>query len=200
MSSMKTVAKTLTKEKLLDKGVSLLMEQGYHGTGLQDVLTSVGVPKGSFYNYFSSKEEFGADVIRHYIEPFIQQLDRHLSDPDLDGVGALDAYLRELIAESERRRFKGGCLLGNLIGEIGDTSDACRDSLRDTLHRYRDKLAEAIARGQEEGSFRTDKRAGEMADFLVNAWQGALLRMKVEQSVAPLEQCRQLLLEDYFQR
>lgn len=197
---MKVAEKNLTKEKLLDQGVALLMEQGYHGTGLQDILKSVGVPKGSFYNYFVSKETFGADVIQHYIEPFIRQLDRHLANPQLGGSQALDAYLRELIEESQRRHYLGGCLLGNLMGEIGDTSDACRESLRSALHRYRDKLREAIARAQREECFRVDKSAEEMADFLVNAWQGALLRMKVEQSVAPLEQCRQMLLEDYFRR
>jgi TetR/AcrR family transcriptional repressor of nem operon len=195
---MRSQAKNLTKERLLDQGVNLLMEQGYHGTGLQDILKTVGVPKGSFYNYFASKEEFGADVIQHYIEPFIRQLERHLDNPQLSGAQALDAYLTELIEESQRRQFKGGCLLGNLMGEIGDTSDACRKALRDALHRYRDKIKEAIARGQQEQSFRTDLSAGELADCLVNAWQGALLRMKVELSVAPLEQCRKTLLEGYF--
>lgn len=195
---MKHAVKNQTKEKLLDQGVSLLMEQGYHGTGLNDILQGVGVPKGSFYNYFSSKEEFGAEVIRHYIEPFIEQLDRHLKNEASSGFEALNAYLSELIEELEHRRFKGGCLLGNLIGEIGDTSETCRESLRISVLRYRDKIKECLTRGQQEGVFRKDRDAGEMADFLLNAWQGALLRMKVEQSVLPLEQCRQMLLNDLF--
>ncbi|MBS1212130.1 MAG: TetR family transcriptional regulator [Proteobacteria bacterium] len=195
---MKPAPKHLTKDKLLDQGVSLLMQRGYHGTGLQDILQSVGVPKGSFYNYFSSKEAFGAEVIQHYIDPFIEQLDRHLRNETLNGAQALSAYFRELVEEAEHRQFKGGCLLGNLIGEIGDTSDTCLESLRIATRRYRDKLREALVRGQQEGVFRKDKSAGEMADILVNAWQGALLRMKIEQSVAPLEQCRQMLLDEYF--
>ena len=77
------------KEKLLDRGVALLMEQGYHGTGLQELVQSVGVPKGSFYNYFESKEAFSAEVVAHYIEPFIKRLDAQLQRKDLDGrVGA----------------------------------------------------------------------------------------------------------------
>lgn len=186
------------REKLLDQGVVLLMERGYHGTGLQDILHAIGVPKGSFYNYFSSKEEFGAEVIRHYIEPFIQQLDRYLDNPKGTGSQALESYFHELIEETERRQYRGGCLLGNLTGEIGDTSETCRQALRDALYRYRDKITEAIARGQREGAFRNDKSAREMADLLVDAWQGALLRMKIEQSTRPLEQCRQALLGDYF--
>jgi len=196
---IKNTLKNLNKEKLLDQGVSLLMEHGYHGTGLNDVLHSVGIPKGSFYNYFDSKEAFGAEVIQHYIEPFIQQLDRHLRRKELSGAGALGAYFRELIEEAERRNFKGGCLLGNLIGEVGDTSETCRISLQNAVHRYRDKIKEGIARGQREGSFRTDKSAEELADMLVNAWQGALLRMKIERSTKPLEECCQTLLHNYFE-
>ena len=186
------------KEKLLDEGVLLLMEQGYHGTGLQELVQNVGVPKGSFYNYFPSKEAFSAEVVAHYIEPFIRQLDAQLQRKDLGAAAALRTYFDELIAETERKDFRGGCLLGNLIGEIGDTSDLCQTSLRDAVHRYRDKLREGIARGQRDGSFRKDIDAKEMADFLVNVWQGALLRMKIERSVRPLTQFCDMLLNGYF--
>jgi TetR/AcrR family transcriptional repressor of nem operon len=184
--------------KLLDQGVALLMEQGYHGTGLQELVQSVGVPKGSFYNYFPSKEAFSAEVVKHYIEPFITQLDAHLQRRDVNAEGALKAYFGELIEETERRDFKGGCLLGNLIGEIGDTSDLCQGSLREAVHRYRDKLREGLARAQQEGCFRQDLDAKDMADFLVNVWQGALLRMKIERSVRPLIQFSDFLLNGYF--
>ncbi len=186
------------RDKLLDEGVLLLMEQGYHGTGLQELVRKVGVPKGSFYNYFPSKEDFSAEVVRHYIEPFIRQLDAHLSAANTAADIALRNYFDELIAETERRDFKGGCLLGNLIGEIGDTSDLCQTSLRDAVHRYREKLCEGFARGQREGRFRTDIEARDMADFLVNVWQGALLRMKIERSTRPLTQVRDMLLDGYF--
>jgi TetR/AcrR family transcriptional repressor of nem operon len=186
------------REKLLDQGVALLMEQGYHGTGLQELVRSVGVPKGSFYNYFPSKEAFSAEVVKHYIEPFIRQLDNHLQRPDVSAETALKAYFNELIEETERRDFKGGCLLGNLIGEIGDTSDLCQLSLREAVRRYRDKLEEGLARAQQEGSFRKDLDAKDMADFLVNVWQGALLRMKIERSVRPLAQFCEMLLDGYF--
>jgi TetR/AcrR family transcriptional repressor of nem operon len=186
------------REKLLERGVTLLMEQGYHGTGVQELVQSVGVPKGSFYNYFESKEAFSAEVVRHYIEPFIQQLDAHLRRDDVTADVALKGYFEEMIEETERRDFKGGCLLGNLIGEIGDTSELCQASLRQAVHRYRDKLREGIARAQREGRFRTDMEAKDMSDFLVNVWQGALLRMKIERSVRPLTQFCDVLLNGYF--
>ena len=84
------------------------------------------------------------------------------------------------------------------MGEVGDTSDVCRESLRIALNRYRDVMESGLYKAQQEGTIRDDKSAQDMADLLVNAWQGALLRMKIEQSVAPLRQCCDDLLGDFF--
>lgn len=186
------------REKLLDQGVALLMRQGYHGTGIKEILNSVQIPKGSFYNYFASKEEFGAQVIQHYIEPFIRRLDAHLTNPELDALSALQHYFKELIEELERKGYQGGCLLGNLMGEIGDTSEICRQALESAVRRYRDKYKLALSRAQKEGTIRTDKSAEAMADLLLHSFQGALLRMKIEKSTRPLKECCQELLNDYF--
>ena len=84
------------------------------------------------------------------------------------------------------------------MGEIGDTSELCKTSLQTEVHRYRDLLQTGLIKAQQEGTVRTDKSAEEMADLLVNMWQGALLRMKIEQSSTPLKQCCENLLGDFF--
>ena len=194
----RTSKKLTNRENLLKQGVTLLMQQGYHGTGLKEILDAVQVPKGSFYNYFGSKENFAAEAIQHYINPFIDQLSDHLQNPDHDALSALLCYFNELITELEKADYKGGCLLGNLMGEIGDTSELCKTSLQTEVHRYRDLLQTGLIKAQQEGTVRTDKSAEEMADLLVNMWQGALLRMKIEQSSTPLKQCCENLLGDFF--
>ncbi|MGD7036009.1 TetR/AcrR family transcriptional regulator [Methylotuvimicrobium buryatense] len=190
--------KQINRDNLLNQGVKLLMEQGYHGTGLKEILDAVKIPKGSFYNYFGSKENFGAEVIQHYIEPFIKQLDTYLEHSNGDALSALKRYYHELIAETEKQNFKGGCLLGNLMGEIGDTSEICQKALQSAVTRYRNIMRSALAQAQQEGTVRSDLTAEEMADLLLNTWQGALLRMKIEQSSEPLKQCCRNLLEGYF--
>ena len=194
----RTSQKQINRENLLSQGVTLLMQQGYHGTGLKEILDAVKIPKGSFYNYFGSKENFAAEVIQHYINPFINQLSSHLQNPDHDALSALQRYFNELITELEKAEFQGGCLLGNLMGEIGDTSDICQKSLQSAVLRYRNLLKTGLVRAQQEGSVRTDKSAEEMADLLVNLWQGALLRMKIEKSSTPLKQCCENLLGVFF--
>ena len=190
--------KELNRENLLNQGVTLLRVQGYHGTGLQEILDVVNIPKGSFYNYFGSKEDFGAEVIQHYTDPFIAQLTGHLERSDADALSAIRRYFDELIVELERDEFKGGCLLGNLMGEIGDTSEVCRKSLQSAVRRYQDVLQSGLAKAQQQGTVRSDKSPEVMADLLVNTWQGALLRMKIERSSAPIKQCCQDLLGDFF--
>ncbi len=196
MKNMKQ--KEINRESLLNEGVTLLMQQGYHGTGLKEILDAVQIPKGSFYNYFGSKENFAVEIVAHYITPYITQLNRYLDESDDDALAVLKRYLEEGIDELERTEFKGGCLLGNLIGEVGDTSEVCRVALQTALNRYRDVWEIGLGRAQLEGSIRRDKTARELADFWVNAWQGALLRMKIEQSTAPLKQCCEQLLDDFF--
>lgn len=190
--------KQINRDNLLNQGVKLLMEQGYHGTGLKEILDAVKIPKGSFYNYFGSKENFGAEVIQHYIEPFIKQLNAYLENSDDDALGALRRYYHVLIAEAENEGFKGGCLLGNLMGEIGDTSELCQKSLQSAVTRYRNTIRSGLTQAQQQGTVRTDLSAEEMADLLLNTWQGALLRMKIEQSSDPLKQCCRNLLDGYF--
>lgn len=190
--------KQIKRENLLKQGVDLLTQQGYHGTGLKEILDAVQIPKGSFYNYFGSKENFAAEIIEHYIEPYLKQLQGYLEQYEGNAIAALERYLQESIIEVELTEFKGGCLLGNLIGEVGETSDVCRIALQTSLNRYRDVWELGFSRAQTEGTIRADKSARELADLWVNAWQGALLRMKVEQSTEPLKQCYQELLGGFF--
>ncbi|MCX7085556.1 MAG: TetR family transcriptional regulator C-terminal domain-containing protein [Methylococcales bacterium] len=194
----KTKSKQLKKDRLLDQGVTLLLEKGYHATGLKEILDTVQVPKGSFYNYFGSKEAFAAEAITHYIEPFIQRLSGYLADPEADGLAALRAYYMGLIVDVAESGFKGGCLLGNLMGEIGDTCPLCQKALLDAVDRYSDLQKAALERGQQQGSVRKDRSAKSMADLMLNGWQGALLRMKVEQSIEPLTSCCNDFLDDFF--
>jgi TetR/AcrR family transcriptional repressor of nem operon len=190
--------KKLSKRtKLLDQGVYLLMSQGYHATGISEIVSAVQVPKGSFYNYFDSKEDFAAQAISHYIEPFIELLTRHLCS-QVDPLTALKNYYAELIVEVEKNGYKGGCLLGNLMGEICDTSELCNQALKSAVERYKLLQYKALLQAQKEGAVRNDRSVESMANLLVNNWQGALLRMKIERSVQPLQEFCDTLLNDYF--
>ena len=97
----------------------------------------------------------------------------------------------------DERKCTGGCLFGNLAGELDD-SEACRVALRDAMGGWRDRIARALKLAQEQGTVRDDLSAADLACFFLDAWEGALIPMKVEGSVKPLNQCMSRLFDDYL--
>lgn len=193
-----TAQKEHKREQILNQGIHLLMRHGYHGTGVKLLLDTVNIPKGSFYSYFESKEKFTADAISHYIEPFLSKLQCYLSNPELDGLAAIKAYFYALTKELEQSDFMGGCLLGDLMGEMGNASDICHQALRVAIERYCSLLEQGLSAAQQEGIIRADVSAATMARLLFDAWQGALLHMKIEKSIVPLQRFSAELLDHYI--
>ncbi|MGF6880365.1 TetR family transcriptional regulator [Paraburkholderia sp. MM5477-R1] len=186
-------------EKLLEAGVTLFAEQGFHGTGVKDIVDRAGIPKGSFYNYFESKEAFGAAILRYYADEQAagwEQYSRTADSPD--PLLALRTIYERIVADYEACEDRCGCLLGNFAGEIAQSSELCRDAARQTVDEWRVGFTDYLVRGQDFGSVRRDLPAHAMADFFWNAWEGSLLRMKLEDSVEPLKACVHLMLNLFF--
>ena len=184
------------REELLNQGVSIFINQGYHGTGIKEVLDRVKVPKGSFYNYFKSKEHFGAEVIRQYAKQITTNMDTWLSEPEQDALLALKQFFdREIIRQQEARE---GCLIGNLGAELGDSSELCRQAMSESLKLMQQKFVRVLQKAQQQGTVRNDLTTEELASILLNAYEGALLRMQIEKSVEPLRQFLKLMLDDFL--
>jgi TetR/AcrR family transcriptional repressor of nem operon len=198
---MKALSRKETNRlSLLDEGVRIMTAQGYHGTGVKELVESVGVPKGSFYQYFDSKEHFCALSVKHYIDPYITSLRQHVENGPGDALSALRAYFKEQTSEAATRDFQGGCLLGNLLGEVGESHGACYEALKSAVDRYCKEIQNAFELAQSEGTIVQSTDAKEMSNTLFCAWQGALLRMKVERSTWPLDACLKTLLDEKYSR
>ena len=110
-----------TRERLVRAGIEILTEQGFASTGIDAVLKRVGVPKGSFYHYFASKEAFGHAVIEGYAAYFARKLDRWLLDATRSPLERLRDFVADGKAGLRRFEFRRGCLIGNLGQELGGT-------------------------------------------------------------------------------
>ncbi len=181
----------------MEQGTAEFLTSGYHGTGIKQVLDAVGVPKGSFYNYFDSKETFARAVVEHYSACTQRDLAAALG-PAPDPLTGLRMFFTGLMDGFTASEFTGGCLIANLGAEIEGSSEPVRASLSAAFDRWRDGVADALRQAQEQGSIRTDIPARELADLLIEAWEGAVIRMKIDRSIEPLRTCLRRLLDDYF--
>ena len=182
--------------KLLETGLSLLEQKGFNATGIQEIATIAGIPKGSFYNYFASKEEFGVEIIRFYTETHMEQWENLLEAEDNgDSYRALSTVFVQLAAKYECANPKKGCLLGNLAGEISEASEECRVALGVAVCEFKNILAQRLLTGQQSGKVRTDVSAERLADLVWDAWQGSLLRMKIEKSAEPVRNTLEVLFK-----
>lgn len=183
------------RQQLLDAGMKLLSEQGYHGTGLKEILERVQVPKGSFYHYFSSKEAFTAEIITDYTETLLKLMDQQVSQPSDSPRETIRHLYGMMITEFERRGCIRGCLLGNLAAEIGASSERCQHSLQQGYRAWRQRFIPLVEQGQRSGEFRDDIPAGALTDVFWNHWEGGILRMKLEGQADTLRQDLDWLLD-----
>jgi TetR/AcrR family transcriptional repressor of nem operon len=187
----------LTRQRLLSEGVAAFLEHGYHGTGIKQVLDEVNVPKGSFYNYFKSKEDFAAAAIEHYADCFGEKMRNALVQAP-DPLTGLRTFFESLMVDFEAAGFVGGCLVATLGGELAG-SDVCREKLASAFQDWRNATSAALKECQELGLVRADVDADDLADLLTESWEGAVIRMKLVRSIVPLQRVIGRLFDDYFQ-
>lgn len=180
------------KQALLDAGLKVMFRQGFNGAAVRDVVAAAGVPHGSFTNHFASKEEFGTEVLEQYFDHVQTLLDASLEDRSLSPRTRMEKYLDMIVARLRVDQFERGCLIGDLSIEMTQTSDLIRGRLRNVFQQWLQPFAKCIAEGQVLGEFRTEFEAREIAEYFLASWEGAILRMKVERSIAPLNRFRQI--------
>jgi TetR/AcrR family transcriptional repressor of nem operon len=181
------------KEQIVTTSLSLLHGKGFNATSVQDITDAAGVPKGSFYNHFASKEALGLEVLQRYAES-AAALGAVLDDTSLPVMTRLERYFNILVESNAANEFNCGCMLGNFSTELSNQSPAIRQAMQQWFGLWTDRLADVFAEGQREGGIANTQPAKQLADFVVDAWQGAVLRSKAEQSREPLERFVNMVL------
>jgi len=168
-----------TRQHILDCGHRLVARKGFVGVGLAELLATAGVPKGSFYHYFASKEGFGIALLEAYFSHYLQRLDGLFGCPDLSGGDCLQTYLQRWIDTQQGEEAADYCLIVKLAAEVADLSEPMRAIMLDGTEQILGRLADVVARGQDDGSIANRAPAGELAQWLYEAWLGAALLAKL---------------------
>jgi len=180
------MAKDDTKARLIAEGARLIHEKGFNHTGVQEILKSADVPKGSFYFYFQTKEEFrvaGIDFFSQYMGP---RMEMHLSDSSLPHIERLKSFFDEMLEHFRQEGCSRGCPIGNLAQELADLSDVFREKLKKALAMMEAGIVASLQAAVDSHEVSLALDPHEAAHFILNSWEGALTRMKTEKSLEPL--------------
>lgn len=175
-----------TRSELLRVGVVWLTQYGFSATGLEPLLRSVNIPKGSFYHYFESKEAFGLAVLAQYRAYFERKLERHLEEEQLPPFSRLRSFMADARMGMEKYAFERGCLVGNLEQEATHLSSAMRQALLETYQSWQRSVANCLRLAQQQGLLAKDADVDALAHIFWVGWEGAVARARLMQSSGPL--------------
>jgi TetR/AcrR family transcriptional regulator, transcriptional repressor for nem operon len=163
------------KERLLRQGVKSFYNYGFHGTSVDAILEASGVPKGSFYHHFGSKDAFGLAVLDRYMHYQLDMLAKWVDDDTLSTTAKLGRYFTELSETFVKSEFQRGCLAGKFSTELAASSEPFRAQLSKALVVWHSALVDLLKNGQERGDVRTDRPVEQLAHCLLALIQGAFV-------------------------
>ncbi len=182
-----------TKQRLLDTGLTMLLEHGYNDLGVQALLDATHIPKGSFYHHFKDKEDFALQVLDQYMLNVHAGLDDCLSDPTRSPLERVRFFF-ETTQQNYRAQGYMGCLIGGLGQELSGVSEVFRRKVEECFAQIADRLAGCLEEARLNGDLPVDSDSRRLANLLVDCWEGAALRSRLRREETPLN----AMLDFYF--
>ncbi len=186
-------AKINTREEIIRKGATLIHAQGYKATGLKQILDVAGIPKGSFYFYFKSKDDFGCAVIDHFTLSIGEIFTGHLRDTRLTPIERLQKLLDFYESAFQKSGATLGCPIGNLSLELADAHEELRKRLQTALEGFITEIEFCLEEAKKSRQLPAGLHTADTARFIFHGLEGAILHMKVAKSIEPLRTFRRYL-------
>jgi len=187
------------KDDIVQAGLDIILSRGFNATGVEAILKQANVPKGSFYNFFPSKEDFCLAIIDRFIAEIRSKVFQPIMEDDsLPPLQRIRKYFETLITRFEGNDCSKGCLIGNLSLEMSDQYENVRQRLDLILQRWAEVFADLLLQAQREKAISADLDAGMLAENLIASFEGALLRAKVKKSSEPLKNFIHLFFDKFL--
>ncbi|NHN92931.1 TetR/AcrR family transcriptional regulator [Acetobacter sicerae] len=185
------------RQHILEAARPLIGLRGFSAVGLAQILDVAGIPKGSFYHYFESKEAFGEALLQSYIEDYLIKMDDIIRNDDESAIERITRYFTFWRDTHIDGQIGNKCLIVKLAAEVSDLSEPMRAILNIGTRAVIDRLSTLIARGQAEGSIHSKQPAQMLAASLYQLWLGSTLLAKITRNSPPFDHAwmasRQLL-------
>ena len=186
------------KKQLLEAGLKMLLERGYNDLGIQALLEATDTHKGSFYHHFASKEDFALEVVDLYMIGVHQALDAFLGATDIPPLQRIRNFF-EAIRDSYRSEGYLGCLLGGLGQELSGVSELFAKKIETCLSTIGENLARCLIEAKLRQELPEQADPQQISMVLVNCWEGAALRSRLQRREAPLDQMLDFCFHRAFQ-
>lgn len=186
---------TCTKTKIIDAGIEAMINKSYNSVGLNEILKSVNVPKGSFYHYFKSKEDLGVSIIEKMSEDRRSYLLQHFKNKEVAPKERLREFFnaqKSCLLESD---YKRKCLMAKLALEIGCLSSPMRGAIKIGMDELRTLTSYCIQEAQEKGEVTKDISADLLADYVLSSWEGVMVKAQASHDVRPLDDFMKITFE-----
>jgi TetR/AcrR family transcriptional repressor of nem operon len=184
-----------TREEIIRKGAELIHAQGYNATGVQQILQASGIPKGSFYFYFKSKEDFGLEIIDHFTSIISNIFMRYLNDSKMPPMRRLEKLFEYYQSAFQKTGGSLGCPIGNLSLELADANDRLREHLKTVIETLISHIESCLQEAKRDKSIPAGLNTVNAARFIFHGFEGAILHMKVVRSIEPFQAFRRYLRE-----
>ena len=176
-----------TRDHLIDTGLKLMHQHGYNATGLTEILKAADVPKGSFYHHFGSKEDFAAAALERYTTREAKHAATVLNDAKAPPLKRLKRYFTDLVRFYGQKGEIPGCMMGRFSLEIAAANPQLRKQISGSFAHWEHTIATVVQQAVAQKELPADTDSESLAGFLLNSWEGALLRSQAEENDSPLE-------------
>ena len=189
-----------TRDHLIDTGLKLMHQHGYNATGLTEILKAADTPKGSFYHHFGSKEDFAAAALERYTTREAEHAAAVLSDSKVRPLKRLKRYFMDLVKFYGQKGAIPGCMMGRFSLEIAAANPQLRKQISATFTHWQHMIATVIEQAVAQKELPTGTDPESLAGFLLNGWEGALLRSQAEANDSPLEIFMQIAFDQLLKK
>ncbi len=185
-----------TKSKLIEAGIEAMLEKSYHAVGIKEILDRVGVPKGSFYHYFKSKEDFGIEIIDTFARMHAEELQSFAEDRSISPIERLKNSFLSSLKTYTNKNYGNNCLIAKLSHEVIIDSPNMHAAIKNAFDSWQGIYARMIREAQNDGELGQEFDPDTLASFIQNSWEGAIMMMQVQKSYEPVRNCIRFIFKE----
>lgn len=185
-----------TRERLLAAGEELVGKKGFHGCGLSEILAHAGVPKGSFYHYFGSKEEFGVALIERTRDGYEAVVKPILADRKLSPMRRLLAIFEAAREDWLSTGHNRACLISKVALDAGDLSEPVHAAVKCAFQQWSALLAQVLREAQAAGEIDRKHDPDRLGNVLVMLWEGVAMRMLIDRNLSAVDDFLSFVFEN----